>query len=188
MDRRRFLGASLGTLALSAFLPSGLVLGQPRCDARTEPNIEGPFYRARAPFRNTLARGLTISGVVRDPGCRPMRDAVIEVWQANAHGDYDLGGNNFRGCLRTDAAGAYQIETIEPGRYLNGGVFRPAHIHVKVHANGRPPLTTQLYFPGDPYADADPWYRSSLLLWFAPHGCCSPMPSGPRHASFNFVV
>ena len=36
------------------------------------------------------ARGLTIAGVVRDPGCRPMRDAVIEVWQANAHGDYDL--------------------------------------------------------------------------------------------------
>jgi catechol 1,2-dioxygenase len=188
MERRQFLGASLSTLALSALLPSGLVLAQPHCDRRTEPNIEGPFYRAHAPFRSALAQGLVISGVVRDPSCRPMRDAVIEVWQANAHGDYDLRGDSFRGCLRTDAAGAYHIETIEPGRYLNGGVFRPAHIHVKVHANGRPPLTTQLYFPGDPYADADPWFRRSLVLSFSPGGCCSPMPNGPRNARFDFVV
>jgi len=192
MDRRSFLGASLSTLVLGALTPSLLAHAQSpeteRCSVRTEPNIEGPFFRPNAPLRATLSRGLIISGVVRDTRCRPMRDAVIEVWQANSAGDYDLNGDVFRGRLRTDAAGAYRIETVTPGRYLNGGVYRPAHIHVKVHADGRPSLTTQLYFPGDPYAAADPWFRESLLIRYAPTGCCSPIPNAPQRASFDFIV
>jgi len=192
MDRRSFLGASLSTLVLGALTPSLLAHAQSpdteRCPVRTEPNIEGPFFRPNAPLRATLSRGLILTGVVRDTRCRPMRDAVIEVWQANPAGDYDLNGDVFRGRLRTDAAGAYRIETTTPGRYLNGGVYRPAHIHVKVHANGRPSLTTQLYFPGDPYADADPWFRESLVIRYAPFGCSYPIPNAPQRASFDFIV
>ena len=45
----------------------------------------------------------------------------------------------------------HAFETIQPGRYLNGGSFRPAHIHFMVSRPGLAPLTTQLYFAGDPY-------------------------------------
>ncbi len=185
MHRRHFLGASLGSLAFTAVAgPARLVLAQ-ACGERTEPNIEGPFYRPGAPLRSELGDRalLQISGTVRDTRCRPCADAVIEVWQADEHGDYDLRGDRFRGQLRTNAAGQYHLFTSHPGRYLNGGAYRPAHIHVKVHANGRPPLTTQLYFPGDPHNDRDPWFRERLLLDFRPPGC------GPySHASFDFVV
>lgn len=184
MNRRRFLGASLGSLALSVTGGSRLVLAQ--CPAPTEPDIEGPFYRPGAPLRGRLDddASLVVQGTVSDTRCRPLRDAVIEVWQADADGEYDLEGYRFRGTLRTDARGAYRIETIHPGRYRNGPTYRPSHIHVKVHANGRPPLTTQLYFPRDPYNEADPWMRSSLLLRVMPHGC-HPRPTQAR---FDFVV
>lgn len=186
MDRRRFLGAlGLGSLALAASSRSVLALAQCR---RTEPNIEGPFHRPGAPFRSQLAeawpRGLILSGVVTDTRCRPLAGAVLDIWQADEHGEYDLDGDRFRGQLRTDARGGYQLRTVHPGAYQNGGTYRPSHIHVKVHADGRPPLTTQLYFPNDPHADRDPWFRSSLVIAMQPHGC-TPRPSQGR---FDFVV
>ena len=51
-----------------------------------------------------------------------------------------------------------------PGRYLNGARYRPAHIHVKVRAPGFPVLTTQLYFPGDPHDEGDPFIVESLIM------------------------
>lgn len=33
--------------------------------------------------------------------------------------------------------------------------YRPGHIHFKVSADGFRPLTTQVYFEGDPYLDSD---------------------------------
>ena len=184
MNRRRFLGASLGSIAFAATGASRLVLAQ--CPPRTPSDIEGPFYLAGAPERQRLVHDprLFIHGTVRDTRCRPMRDAVMEIWQADEHGEYDVTGPRMRGVLRTDERGAFALETVFPGRYLNGPTYRPRHIHVKVHANGRPSLTTQLYFPRDPFNERDPWMRDALLLRFRPPGC-GPRP--PR-ASFDFVV
>jgi catechol 1,2-dioxygenase len=53
---------------------------------------------------------------------------------------------------------------VVPGRYLNGREYRPAHIHIKVAAPGFAPLTTQLYFPGDPYNARDPFFLPGLLV------------------------
>ncbi len=191
MQRRHLLRTGLGSLAALAIVgPSRLVLAQ-SCGVLTEPNIEGPFYRPNAPERARLTeewlRQVTIRGTVTDSRCRPLADTTIEVWQADAEGDYDLDGDRFRGVLRTDAAGRYQLVTREPGRYLNGGRYRPAHIHVKVHANDRPVLTTQLFFPNDPENDGDPWFRSSLVLTDLPMGPpgCHPRP---RQMAFDFVV
>ncbi|MCZ7685070.1 MAG: hypothetical protein M5U28_42390 [Sandaracinaceae bacterium] len=184
MNRRHFVSASLGALAAAAVSPTRL-LAQERCGPLTEPNVEGPFYRRDAPFRAAIGSGLSISGVVRDSRCRPMRDAVMEIWQASPEGEYDLSGDGFRARLRTNAQGAYELLTSFPGHYRNGGTYRPAHIHVKVHANGRPPLTTQLYFPRDPHNDRDPWFRSSLVVGLGPPPCCHP---STRHARFDFVV
>jgi len=182
MNRRHFLGASL---ALAACRPAA-ALAQ-TCGARTDPNIEGPFFRPNAPERAVLVEDptLVLSGSVRDAACRPLRDAVLEIWQADAEGEYDVRGDRLRAVVRTDAYGGWRISTIRPGRYRLQQTFRPAHIHVKVHATGRPPLTTQLYFPGDPFNERDPWFRESLLLRLIPRGCGQQRSPD---AGFDFVV
>lgn len=192
MHRRHLLRTGLASLATVALAgPARLVLAQ-SCPAPTEPNIEGPFYRPGAPRRSRLVdglahAGLVVNGRVTDASCRPLAGTVLEVWQADEHGEYDLAGDRFRGVLRADEQGFFHLETIVPGRYLNGGTYRPAHLHVKVHANGRPTLTTQLYFPGDPENDRDPWFRSSLLLSPGPSPCCY-VPHAPQRMSFQFVL
>ena len=168
--RRVFLGRAVAGALL---VGCGGELGDParaqEC-ARTEPNIEGPFFRPSAPERSTLRapndRGaaLAFSGRVRTSACGPARNAVLEIWHADAEGNYDLTGHRHRTIVRADAAGRYAFDTIKPGRYLNGPRYRPAHIHAKVHADGMTSLTTQLYFHGDPENDADPWIRDSLIV------------------------
>ncbi len=77
-------------------------------------------------------------------------------------------------CVRTRRA-------IVPGRYLNGSRYRPAHVHVKLSAPGHPPLTTQLYFPEDPYNKGDPFIHRSLIMQTI------SKPDG-MHANFEFVL
>lgn len=144
----------------------------PQCE-ETEDNILGPFYRPNAPFRTEIADEsdgelLFLHGSVsgRDLACVPLDGALLDVWQADADGVYDNASPNFlfRGRLNTDAAGAYALQTILPGRYLNGGTYRPRHIHLRISAPGHVLLTTQLYFEGDPFIDSDPFVRPSLVV------------------------
>ncbi|MGE3672226.1 MAG: dioxygenase [Polyangiaceae bacterium] len=140
----------------------------PLC-AATAPNIEGPFYKAGAPLSGQLnreekGRALVVRGVVRDAKCRPIAGATLDIWQANALGAYDNTGFELRGQVQTDAEGKYSFNTIHPGHYLNGAQYRPAHIHVKLSAAGKRLLTTQLYFPGDPYNEIDPFIDRSLIM------------------------
>ncbi len=145
----------------------------------TEDNIEGPYYRPGAPKRSSLPdpgmKGvpLVITGRVLSRDCKtPLSEALLDLWQADAAGRYDNDGTfgrgatplRLRGKVLTDASGAYAIRTIVPGRYLNGRRYRPAHIHVKLTAPGHAPLTTQLYFPDDPYNEGDPFIVSSLIM------------------------
>ena len=149
----------------------------------TESDILGPFYRFGAPFRGRLAATeepgdrLVLTGTVFSSDCRtPLPGALIEVWQANNNGVYDTNkpGNftetttfHLRGMLQTNEGGRYEIETILPGRYpippnLPGlekyaGLTRPAHIHFRVMESMHIPVTTQLYFKGDPFIAKDPW-------------------------------
>src|SRR3954470_24532095 len=142
----------------------------------TAKNIEGPFYKAGAPHRSVLVdrkdagERLRLTGALRTTACAPIAGATIDVWQANAAGEYDLDGFRFRGALVTDAQGRYDLRTIIPGRYLNGDRYRPAHIHIKVRAKGFAVLTTQLYFAGDPYNDGDPFIDTSLIMQHALEG------------------
>jgi catechol 1,2-dioxygenase len=145
---------------------------------QTHDNIEGPYYRAGAPERWDLTepgmRGtvLELDGRVTGLDCREgLRDVELDVWHATADGHYDNDGSMgrtskyvLRGKLHTDRDGRYHVRTIVPGRYLNGPQYRPAHVHVKVRASGFSDLTTQLYFPGDPYNDVDPFIHRSLIM------------------------
>jgi len=153
----------------------------------TAANIEGPFFKPGAPHRAVLVtdrddgQRLALGGLVLGTDCAPLADATLEVWHADARGAYDLDGFHFRGALRTDAAGRWSIRTIIPGRYLNGRRYRPAHVHIKLHAADHRPLTTQLYFADDPFNDGDPFIDPSLIM---PHHT----RSGLTRARFDFVL
>ena len=175
----------------------------------TEAEILGPFYRFGAPFRSRLADPdepgdrLVLTGTVFSSDCRtPLAGALIEVWQANHAGVYDTSkpGNftdattfQLRGMLYTNEKGQYQIETILPGRYpvppnLPGlekyaGLTRPAHVHFRVMESLHVPVTTQVYFKGDPFIANDPWagHKPSLAIELRHDGTL-------RRGSFDVVL
>ncbi len=127
---------------------------------------EGPYFKAGSPERsslieaNTTGTKLSLSGYVLDTNCQPVAHALMEVWQANAQGQYDNAGYTLRGHLYTDDSGHYQVETIVPGLYPG----RTEHIHIKVQAPNGPVLTTQLFFPGVAGNDSDGIFDPSTLL------------------------
>jgi protocatechuate 3,4-dioxygenase, beta subunit len=172
--RRRRLVVSAGAFAA---LASTRVLAQ---TARVTPAMtEGPFYPDRLPAdrdadlakvsgRPGTAEGrlLYVSGRVLDARGRPIHDAQIELWQANAHGRYihsadtDASGPldpNFQGyaALATDAEGRYRIRTVLPGPYPG----RTRHLHFNF-AGGRAKLTTQMFFQGERGNERDGVYRA----------------------------
>lgn len=111
-----------------------------------------------------IGERLLIHGHVRDEQGRPVPNALIEVWQANAGGRYRHPRDqylapldpNFSGCgrLMTDANGYYFFRTIRPGAYPwpnHQAEWRPAHIHFALNGEGwAQRLVTQMYFEGDP--------------------------------------
>jgi len=126
---------------------------------------EGPFYTDNPPLLDNgiLADNaepgikLTISGRVQNQDCSLfLPNTVVDVWHANEAGQYDNVGFNLRGQVLTNSEGFYMFETIKPGKYLNGGSFRPSHIHFKITPPEASTLTTQLYFFGDEDIPGDP--------------------------------
>jgi protocatechuate 3,4-dioxygenase beta subunit len=124
-------------------------------------NQLGPFYKRLAPFTNVLrAHGdpgmpLSASGVVLNTRSEVLPNAVIEVWQTDNTGLYDLDGYRYRGKLSVDQSGQYRFESIIPGHYPDH-IRICQHIHYLVTAPGHKPLVTQLYFATDPVFDGDP--------------------------------
>ena len=60
--------------------------------------------------------------------------------------------------------GEYAFKTILPGKYLNGRLYRPAHIHYRVTAKKSKELVSQIYFQGDPHIIEDPWASSKKAV------------------------
>jgi protocatechuate 3,4-dioxygenase beta subunit len=121
-----------------------------------------------------LGERIVVSGRVLDEDGRPIRGALVEVWQANAAGRYRHEVDqhpapldpNFSGAGRvlTDAEGRYRFVTVKPGAYSWGNhenAWRPAHIHFSVFGRSfTQRLVTQMYFPGDPLFEFDPIFNS----------------------------
>ncbi len=111
---------------------------------------------------------VTIQGRVLDGDGRPVNDALVEIWQANAHGRYahpedrqskpvEPGFKGF-GRSATDDDGAFRFRTIKPGRVPGpGGALQAPHIAVNVFMRGQlKQLVTRIYFPDEPANADDP--------------------------------
>ncbi|XDF37161.1 protocatechuate 3,4-dioxygenase subunit beta [Paracidovorax avenae] len=122
-----------------------------------------------------IGERMVLAGQVLDERRRPLRNTLIEIWQANAAGRYVHKNDqhdapldpNFLGAGRclTDDEGRYRFLTIKPGAYPWGNhpnAWRPQHIHLSLfgeHFGSR--LVTQMYFPGDPLMRYDPMVNST---------------------------
>ena len=121
-----------------------------------------------------LGERIIVTGRVLDGNGRPVRRALIEIWQANAAGRYAHVVDqhpapldpNFSGAGRylTDDEGRYSFATVKPGAYPwknHHNAWRPAHIHFSLFGSSfRSRLITQMYFPGDPLFEQDPIFQS----------------------------
>lgn len=168
MDRKDFIrNTSLTAFALSSF---GFIVkgddGQFTGDCDTTNDILGPFYRADAPLRSDLTydglKGtrIELKGRVFKSDCvTVIKDALVEIWHCNTEGEYDNDSSEFRqrAGLKTNEKGEYAFTTILPGKYLNGKLYRPAHIHYRVTEANSKELISQIYFQGDPHIAKDPW-------------------------------
>ena len=121
-----------------------------------------------------LGERLILHGRVLDGDGRPVRNTLVEIWQANSAGRYLHAVDrhpapldpNFTGAGRclTDDEGNYRFITVKPGAYPWGNhpnAWRAAHIHVSVFGPAfATRLVTQMYFPGDPLFFQDPIFHS----------------------------
>jgi len=121
---------------------------------------EGPYYLADTPTRSDVTDGqagktLTLSFTVLNTSCKPIKNARVDIWYANAQGVYsgvksmgdDVGagvnsGRFLRGTQFTDSKGIVTFKGIYPGWYP----ARTIHIHEKIWVGGKEVLTTQTYF------------------------------------------
>jgi catechol 1,2-dioxygenase len=179
----------------------------------TENTVEGPFYVPGAPLLTAPhvlpmrddepGERLVFSGTVRSVGGSPLPGAMLDVWQISADGGYShfhpgFPEHNLRGRLTADDQGRFEVLTVVPPPYeipkdgatgkllaaLGRTAFRPAHLHVKLTCEGHRPLTTQVYFEGDPWLGRDVVGadKASLVTRVVRDG------AGPARCSFDFVL
>lgn len=136
--------------------------------------LDSDLTRNAAGSEVAIGERLIVTGRVLEESGRPVPNALVEVWQANAAGryrhhkdDHDAPLDpNFSGggrCL-TNATGEYTFTTIRPGAYPwknHPNAWRPAHIHFSIFGHSFiSRLVTQMYFPGDPLLPLDPIFNS----------------------------
>ena len=176
-------------LGLSALV--NLLHDREAAELGTTSSLLGPFYRQDAPevpLGGSIAvdgKGpeLLLWGRVTDTAGHPVPGALVQLWQTDAEGLYDLqveGGaaTDMRGNVRCDAEGRYHLRTVKPLGYsipMDGPVgalvhqqrrhgCRPAHIHFLIGAPGYRELVTALYFGDDPHIDSDTVFGVSRPL------------------------
>ena len=165
-------------------------------DGRTEATVIGPFFREGAPHlemgsnisQSDSGERCLISGVVQSIDGSPIKDAMLDVWQTNGDGYYDVQSPetsdqmDMRAKFITGGDGKFWFKTVKPVSYpvpvdgpagqlmtsLGRHAYRPAHIHFMVHAIGYENITTHLFVEGDPYIESDAVFgvKESLIIPF----------------------
>lgn len=131
----------------------------------------GPFFIPDTPERRDFSGDgpgamMFVGGFLVTTACTPIAGAAVELWHADADGDYDHRGYRFRGHVRTGENGAYGFQTIRPGKYGS----RTPHYHLKVFVSDRRVLTTQLYFPDARGNARDGLFDPALLIKMGAEG------------------
>jgi catechol 1,2-dioxygenase len=154
-----------------------------RAAGSTESTVLGPFHMTESPVRELGANidlvgggePCVVSGRIVSGDGTPLPGAVLDVWQADGNGFYDVQRpdvqppGNGRGLFTTDAEGRFWFRTCVPSPYpipTDGPVgellkatgrhpYRPAHIHFIASADGHTPVTTHIFVAGSDYLDSD---------------------------------
>lgn len=125
----------------------------------------GPFFHICYGAKEGRLAGPDIEGERITIRCRvvdgcgePVRDALIEIWQADYRGQYNASGFRNFGRACTDEQGACTFETIKPGRVPGpNGAFQAPHVNVNLFARGLlKQLVTRIYFAGNAANQEDP--------------------------------
>jgi hydroxyquinol 1,2-dioxygenase len=186
----------------------------------TETTVLGPFYLENQPElplgfdlgRDLKGEPLYVEGSVSSTTGAPVPNALVDIWQSDDEGYYDVqrndaSGSRLRGRFRTDPQGRFHFWSIMPNSYpvpQDGTVgemlqatarhpYRPAHVHFMIAANDHETLITHLFPAGDAYLDSDAVFavKKSLVREFtkeppgtAPDG--SRMDRPWRKLTYNF--
>ena len=182
----------------------------------TETSLLGPFYRNESPrlvLGDSIAQTpgreeIGLFGTVRDEAGVPVPNAVVEVWQTDPDGAYDLQAADptamdWRAQFRTDAQGRYWFRATRPLGYtipLDGPVgamikaqarhgCRPAHTHFLIGAPGYRELVTAIYYGYDQYLGTDTVFgvSNSLVVQPKPNLPGSPFPD-METVEFDFTL
>jgi len=192
-DRRQEFILLSDTLGVSMLVDA---INHRKPNGASETTVLGPFYLPDArdlPMGSNIAQGIAgtaafFSGRVLDVAGAPIAGAVLDVWQVDGDGLYDVqrpGASYARGRFTTGSDGRYAFRTVKPVSYSIptdgpvGGMlramgrhsYRPAHVHLIVSAPGYGAVTTHLFVKGDPYLDTDAVFavKESLIVDFVAH-------------------
>ena len=160
-----------------------ITVADPVCEL-TMTDVEGPYWIPGSPERSNLREPddgplLDLNISVVDQDCAPVPGAWIDIWHADADGNYDKNGWGYRGHHFADITGNSLLETVVPGLYPG----RTTHIHVKVQGVSLNVLTTQLYFPDVPQNDDDFFYHPDLEVTVIDEDT-----DGNMQAEFTFII
>ncbi len=179
----------------------------------TQSSLLGPFFREGAPelplganiVSSFKAEEIAMYGQVTDNQGKPIANALVQVWQTNDVGAYDVQAHadasmDMRGNFRTDADGRYYFRTVRPLGYsipMDGPVgrlvklqgrhgMRPSHVHVLITAHGYRELVSALYFGDDDHIGSDTVFGvSASLVVEAKENADCPIP-GLRSVRYDF--
>ncbi len=165
-------------------------------DSGTTSSLLGPFLIEGAPelpnggdmWRGQEGEPLVVSGKIVDQKGAPAKGTVLALWQNAGNGlyaqqDKDQAPTNYHARLRVADDGSFAFTTVRPVAYqvpydgpagdmlraLGRDAWRPAHLHMMVHAPGHKPLITMFFPEDDKHLDSDAVFgvRVPLVLPFA---------------------
>ena len=200
-----------------------LAASQPKPPGATIPTLIGPFFLTEAPIfpiGADIANGasgqlLYAYGRVLDTSGEAIKDAIVNVWQSDDRGLYDV-QDDFnpenmwgRGRICCDAEGHYGFWSVMPTAYpapMDAALgdlitnttrkhWRPAHLHFAIETKTADPLCTHIFVRGSEYLDSDVAFgvRPQLIADFPEHGP-GVAPDGSRRGQpyhtlhFDFVL
>ncbi len=188
------LGVSMQTITVNDSAADGV----------TEATVWGPFFVEGSPavgLGGDIAGGAPgepcwVEGTVRSSAGAPLPGALIEVWEADDDGRYDVqyadDRTSARGHLRADAEGVYRFWALTPTPYpipddgpvgqllaaTNRSPMRAPHLHFMVTADGHRRVVTHIFVADGPTADSVFGVRASLVKPFERQRAGTPTPDG----------